>query len=91
MPEWQSVVPFRLTPKSFTITVFVIMIMVRLLFVVLGYFLRWWKRLDLSMSGLILDKAAVCLSTAAQVAWSTARRRRSHSDDIEIGVSDMDV
>lgn len=74
----QAVIPFKLNPKSFVIAIFVIMATVRLLFVVFGALLRWWKAIPLN--GMALGP-----KTMEKVGWFIARRGRNYSDDLETG------
>ncbi|PSS22711.1 hypothetical protein M430DRAFT_16661 [Amorphotheca resinae ATCC 22711] len=57
----QAVIPFKLDSKSFIVTTFTIMVVVRLLFVVIRALLRqpwWWKKITAWMKKLQLDEMA---------------------------------
>lgn len=89
IPEWHAIVHFQLSPKSFTITIVVITIMVRLLFAIFGAVLGWWKKLTPSLHTMPFNKVVPWLWTGAGLAMSPARRRRDLSDDPEAADSEV--
>jgi hypothetical protein len=82
-----AVIPFTINTKSFAISIFVFMAMVKLLFVVFGALLHWWKKINSSMKGDPLDQKASHLSTFENINWFALRKWRNCPVDAEIGVS----
>jgi len=91
MPE--AVIPFKLNSRSFTIAIFVIMAVVRLLFVVLGALTRrpwWWKKITAWMKTMQLDETAHHLSTSEYGSRLALRRGHNYRDRTMDGV-EMDT
>lgn len=82
----QAVIPFTINTKSFVIAIFVFMAMVKLIFVIFGALLHWWRKIN-SMKADPLDQKASHLSAFEKVSWFVLRKWRNCPVDAEIGVS----
>lgn len=85
-----AVIPFTINTKSFVISIFVFMAMVKLLFTVFGSSLNWWrKKINSSVKADPLDQKASYHSTFDKVSWFVPRRWRNCPVDVEVGVSEV--
>jgi len=63
------------------------MALVKLLFVVFGGLLHWWRKINSSMKADPLGQKAFHMSTFENVSWFVLRKWRNCSVDEEIGAS----
>jgi hypothetical protein len=85
----RAVIPFNLNSKSFLIAIFVAMVTTRLLFIVLGVFLRWpwwWKKITARIKAIQLDGIVHSLSISGYDRRLALRRGRNSPDEIIDGV-----
>ena len=85
----QAVIPFTRNPKSFIVTIFVIMAMVRLLFLVFGALLHRWKIVNASVKEMPFNQMAFRPWGIERIGLFTPRRGRNHSNNVELGVAEV--
>jgi hypothetical protein len=82
-----AVIPFAINTKSFVISIFVFMAMLKLLFLIFGTLLHWWRKMNSSTKVDPLDQKTSHLSTFEKVSGLVLRKWRNCANDIETGVS----
>jgi hypothetical protein len=85
----QAVIPFKLNPQSFVISMLVIMVVVRLVFVVLDVIWRWawWlKRMKAWMKSMHVDGVVHRFSMSEYASHLTLRRDCKNPDTATYGI-----
>jgi heme/copper-type cytochrome/quinol oxidase subunit 1 len=78
-----AVIPFTINTKSFVIAIFVFMTMAKLIFIVFGALLHWWRK----MSSMKADPLDQKVTTFEKINWFVLRKWRNRPVDAETGVS----